>query len=168
VGVGPSAPGTELRVRQGEWLRVRFINHLPVATTIHWHGIRLPLEMDGVPYVPQLPVLPGEYFDYNSACRMPAATGITRMSAAAKNSRAGRAVDRRRARADRFQVRKDPEPEELAHRRARHFVEFSIPREAARGGTAGRLSTINGVPTPVIELPPGRSPGCACSTSTTP
>ncbi|WP_185022286.1 multicopper oxidase domain-containing protein, partial [Pseudomonas fluorescens] len=40
---GPSAPGTELRVRQGEWLRVRFINHLPVATTIHWHGIRLPL-----------------------------------------------------------------------------------------------------------------------------
>jgi len=38
---GPSAPGTELRVRQGEWLRVRFINHLPVATTIHWHGIRL-------------------------------------------------------------------------------------------------------------------------------
>lgn len=61
---GPSAPGTELRVRQGEWLRVRFINHLPVATTIHWHGIRLPLEMDGVPYVSQLPVLPGEYFDY--------------------------------------------------------------------------------------------------------
>ena len=61
---GGSAPGTELRVRQGEWLRVRFINKLPVPTTIHWHGIRLPLEMDGVPYVSQLPVLPGEYFDY--------------------------------------------------------------------------------------------------------
>ena len=61
---GPSAPGTELRVRQGTWLRVRFINHLPVETTIHWHGIRLPLEMDGVPYVSQLPVKPGEFFDY--------------------------------------------------------------------------------------------------------
>ncbi|WP_287810893.1 multicopper oxidase domain-containing protein, partial [Pseudomonas sp.] len=61
---GGSVPGAELRVRQGQWLRVRFINRLPVPTTIHWHGIRLPLEMDGVPHVSQLPVLPGEYFDY--------------------------------------------------------------------------------------------------------
>ncbi|MCF5227886.1 multicopper oxidase domain-containing protein, partial [Pseudomonas syringae] len=34
---GGSAPGTELRVRQGDWLRLRFINQLPVETTIHWH-----------------------------------------------------------------------------------------------------------------------------------
>src|ERR1700712_2957830 len=46
---GGSAPGMELRVRQGDWLRVRFINRLPVPTTIHWHGIRLPLHMDGGP-----------------------------------------------------------------------------------------------------------------------
>ena len=61
---GGQAPGVELRSRQGDWLRVRFINKLDEPTTIHWHGIRLPLEMDGVPYVSQLPVLPGEYFDY--------------------------------------------------------------------------------------------------------
>ena len=61
---GGQAPGLELRGRQGDWLRVRFINQLPEPTTIHWHGIRLPLEMDGVPYVSQLPVLPGEFFDY--------------------------------------------------------------------------------------------------------
>ena len=36
------------------------------------------------------------------------------------------------------------------------FVAFSIPREAARGGTAGRLSTINGVSQAVIELPAGQ------------
>lgn len=46
---GGQAPGLELRGRQGDWLRVRFINNLPEPTTIHWHGIRLPLEMDGVP-----------------------------------------------------------------------------------------------------------------------
>ena len=60
---GGQAPGVELRCRQGERLRVRFINKLDVPTTIHWHGIRLPLAMDGVPYVSQAPVLPGEYFD---------------------------------------------------------------------------------------------------------
>src|SRR5690606_27678960 len=42
---GGQAPGLELRARQGDWLKVRFINRLPVPTTIHWHGIRLPLAM---------------------------------------------------------------------------------------------------------------------------
>jgi FtsP/CotA-like multicopper oxidase with cupredoxin domain len=65
---GGQAPGVELRCRQGERLRVRFINKLEVPTTIHWHGIRLPLAMDGVPYVSQAPVLPGEYFDYDFIC----------------------------------------------------------------------------------------------------
>ena len=63
-GYAGQVPGLEIRARQGDWLRVRFINQLDEPTTIHWHGIRLPLEMDGVPYVSQLPVLPGEYFDY--------------------------------------------------------------------------------------------------------
>lgn len=62
---GGQVPGLELRARQGDRLRVRFINRLEQPTTIHWHGIRLPLEMDGVPYVSQLPVLPGEHFDYD-------------------------------------------------------------------------------------------------------
>src|SRR5690606_5648870 len=61
---GGQAPGLELRARQGDWLRVRVHNRLPQPTTIHWHGIRVPLEMDGVPYVSQLPVLPGESFEY--------------------------------------------------------------------------------------------------------
>ncbi len=38
--------------------------HVLMPLPNHWHGIRLPLEMDGVPYVSQLPVLPGEFFDY--------------------------------------------------------------------------------------------------------
>src|SRR5205814_9491242 len=44
-------PGPTLRVRLGETLRVHFTNNLPEDTTIHWHGVRLPNAMDGVPYI---------------------------------------------------------------------------------------------------------------------
>jgi FtsP/CotA-like multicopper oxidase with cupredoxin domain len=57
-------PGPELRIRLGETLRVRFTNHLPEATTIHWHGVRVPNGMDGVPSVTQPPVEPGGTFTY--------------------------------------------------------------------------------------------------------
>ena len=59
-----SVPGPELRIRLGETLRVRFTNHLPEATTIHWHGVRVPNGMDGVPHVTQPPVAPGGTFTY--------------------------------------------------------------------------------------------------------
>ncbi len=57
-------PGPVLRVRLGETLRVRFTNNLPQETTIHWHGVRLPNAMDGVPGVTQPPVPPGGEFIY--------------------------------------------------------------------------------------------------------
>ena len=57
-------PGPTLRVRLGDTLRVRFTNKLPQETTIHWHGVRLPNAMDGVPYITQKPVQPGETFVY--------------------------------------------------------------------------------------------------------
>src|SRR5262245_57636604 len=46
-------PGPTLRIRLGDTLRVRFTNRLPQATTIHWHGVRVPNAMDGVPGVTQ-------------------------------------------------------------------------------------------------------------------
>lgn len=59
------APGPELRVRQGETFRATLENALPEqGTSIHWHGLRLPNAMDGVPNVTQAPVMPGERFDY--------------------------------------------------------------------------------------------------------
>src|SRR5215218_4655414 len=42
-------PGPELRLRAGEVLRARLENRLPAGTTVHWHGIALRNEMDGVP-----------------------------------------------------------------------------------------------------------------------
>jgi FtsP/CotA-like multicopper oxidase with cupredoxin domain len=59
-----SVPGPTLRVRLGETLRVRFTNQLPQETTIHWHGVRVPNAMDGVPHATQPPVAPGGTFVY--------------------------------------------------------------------------------------------------------
>jgi FtsP/CotA-like multicopper oxidase with cupredoxin domain len=57
-------PGPTLRIRLGETLRVRFTNRLPQATTIHWHGVRVPNPMDGVPNATQPPIEPGGSFTY--------------------------------------------------------------------------------------------------------
>ena len=59
-----SVPGPTLRVRQGDRLRVVAENGLDEETTIHWHGIRLPNAMDGVPHLTQKPIAPGETFLY--------------------------------------------------------------------------------------------------------
>ncbi|MFO0842280.1 MAG: multicopper oxidase family protein [Gemmataceae bacterium] len=57
-------PGPTLRIRLGETLRVAFTNRLPQPSTIHWHGVRVPNRMDGVPGVTQPPVPPGGTFVY--------------------------------------------------------------------------------------------------------
>ena len=59
------APGPEIRVRQGERLQVAVENALEQNTTVHWHGIRLPHHMDGVPGLSQSPIKPGETFLYD-------------------------------------------------------------------------------------------------------
>jgi len=62
-----SLPGPVLRARQGDVLRVEVENRLPQPTTVHWHGIRLPLAMDGVPGLSQEPIPPGGRFVYEFA-----------------------------------------------------------------------------------------------------
>ncbi|MBT5707470.1 MAG: multicopper oxidase family protein, partial [Verrucomicrobia bacterium] len=57
-------PGPTLRIRLGQTLRLKFTNALPQPTTIHWHGVRVPHAMDGVPGVTQAPIEPGEIFVY--------------------------------------------------------------------------------------------------------
>lgn len=56
-------PGPTLRAKEGDQILVHFRNELPVATTVHWHGIRLPNGMDGSTSS-QRAVEPGESFDY--------------------------------------------------------------------------------------------------------
>src|ERR1700704_3853582 len=48
-GFDGTATGPALRIKRGEELRIRLINDLPEPTVLHWHGVRLPNAMDGVP-----------------------------------------------------------------------------------------------------------------------
>ena len=59
-----TVPGQELRFRQGDRLMVEVENRLQQETTVHWHGIRLPNDMDGVPHLTQKPIGPGQTFTY--------------------------------------------------------------------------------------------------------
>ncbi|CCQ74701.1 multicopper oxidase family protein [Magnetospira sp. QH-2] len=60
-----AVPGPVLRAKQGESLKATLENGLADPTTIHWHGLRTPNAMDGVPFLTQPPVLPGEDFLYD-------------------------------------------------------------------------------------------------------
>lgn len=73
LGAGPDfwawtyngqVPGPEIRVKEGEIIRVFLKNFLPEETSIHWHGVPVPNPMDGVPGVTQKGVMPGETFVY--------------------------------------------------------------------------------------------------------
>ncbi|XNO42099.1 multicopper oxidase family protein (plasmid) [Sinorhizobium meliloti] len=59
-----TVPGSLVRLRQGEPTRLVVENRLDQETTVHWHGIRLPNAMDGVPGLTQPPIRPGESFVY--------------------------------------------------------------------------------------------------------
>jgi FtsP/CotA-like multicopper oxidase with cupredoxin domain len=59
-----SVPGPELRLGAGQVLRVEFDNRLPAPTSIHWHGIAIRNDMDGVPGFTQTPIAPGARFLY--------------------------------------------------------------------------------------------------------
>jgi FtsP/CotA-like multicopper oxidase with cupredoxin domain len=70
-GYNGQVPGPELRVREGDLVRVHLHNHLPVPTTIHWHGIDVPFEQDGVPGLSQPAVDPGTDFTYQFVATNP-------------------------------------------------------------------------------------------------
>ena len=63
-GYNGQLPGPEFRVTEGDLVRINFTNYLPVATTVHWHGVDVPSNMDGVPGYSQPAVQPGETFVY--------------------------------------------------------------------------------------------------------
>ena len=64
---GGQIPGPEIRVRKGQILRALLVNGLPVETTVHWHGMAIRNDMDGVPGMTQAPVPSGREFTYSFA-----------------------------------------------------------------------------------------------------
>lgn len=62
--INGSLPAPTLRWREGDTVTIRVTNRLPVDSSIHWHGILLPFQMDGVPGISYKGIAPGETFTY--------------------------------------------------------------------------------------------------------
>ncbi|WP_414711545.1 multicopper oxidase domain-containing protein, partial [Spongiibacter tropicus] len=62
--VNNSLPAPTLRWKEGERVHLRVHNHLAADSSIHWHGMILPSNMDGVPGMSFAGIKPGSYYDY--------------------------------------------------------------------------------------------------------
>jgi manganese oxidase len=70
-GYNGQSPGPTIEVVEGDRVRIFVTNRLPEATTIHWHGQRLPNGMDGVTGLNQPGIPPGKTFVYEFTARRP-------------------------------------------------------------------------------------------------
>jgi manganese oxidase len=64
-------PGPEIRVTEGDKVRVEVKNELTQSTAVHFHGVQLPNNMDGVPFITQPPIKPGASFNYEFTVKNP-------------------------------------------------------------------------------------------------
>ena len=62
-------PGPEIRVTEGDNVRILVTNEMAQSTAVHWHGLLLPNNMDGVPFITQEPIAPGTTFTYEFRLR---------------------------------------------------------------------------------------------------
>ncbi len=67
--INGSIPAPTLRLREGDDVTIHVTNRLPIPTSIHWHGILLPFQMDGVPGISFKGIAPGETFVYRFKLR---------------------------------------------------------------------------------------------------
>ncbi|GKX29831.1 hypothetical protein SH1V18_23110 [Vallitalea longa] len=74
-GYNGSTPGPTIIVNSGDNVKIRVYNKLPQPTSIHWHGLNIPNDMDGVPAVEPSPRIdPGSFFDYEFLITNPPGT----------------------------------------------------------------------------------------------
>lgn len=147
-----------VRLAQGETLSVDFENRLPEHTSIHWHGLRIPNDQDGVPYMTQAPVKPGERhayrftppdtgtFWFHPHCDTVAQLGRGLAGVMIVEGDESRAYD-----ADVVVVLKDWRLDE----KTGGYLPFTTSRGELRAGTFGTVRTANASIAPKIPLPAG-------------
>jgi FtsP/CotA-like multicopper oxidase with cupredoxin domain len=141
-----------LRMRRGQALDVTLRNELPEHTSIHWHGVRGPNAMDGVPYLTQAPVMPSHGFRYRFVppdsgtfffhphCDTAAQLGRGLVGALVVEDEVPFDDDVVLFLKD-WRVGDDG-----------RFLPFFTPSGASRAGTFGTLRTVNGLASPRISL----------------
>ena len=150
------APFPVYRMRLGESLDATLTNRLKEHTSIHWHGVRGPNAMDGVPYVTQLPVQPGESFAYRFTppdsgtyffhphCDTAAQLGRGLAGVLIVEDEGAPFDDDIVCVLKDWRVAKDGS-----------FLPFVTTEGAGRSGTFGMLRTVNGLAAPDIIVPAG-------------
>ena len=150
------APFPVYRMRLGESLDVTLANRLREHTSIHWHGVRGPNAMDGVPYVTQLPVQPGESFAYRFT---PPDAGTYFF-----HPHCDTATQLGRGLAGVLIVDEENTPfdddivcvlKDWRVAKDGSFLPFVTTEGAGRGGTFGTIRTVNGLVAPTISVPAG-------------
>jgi len=63
--INGTVPGPMIHVTVGDHVRITLINHFPKPTALHWHGIDVPMDEDGVPGVGMKPIMPGQSYVYD-------------------------------------------------------------------------------------------------------
>ncbi|MGH6805780.1 MAG: multicopper oxidase family protein [Ensifer adhaerens] len=146
-----------LRMRMGETYAARLVNRLDEPTTVHWHGLRIPNAMDGVPEMTQPYVYPGDPFDYvftppdaGTFWYHPHCNTLTQMGGGLTGVIVVENPD-------------DPafDAEIVLNLRdwrlgkGGAFIDPFKPRDAARGGTYGTVRTANWQQEPSYDAPAG-------------
>ncbi|EPI4820696.1 multicopper oxidase domain-containing protein [Vibrio alginolyticus] len=149
-----SIPAPVIRCRQGEKVIIRFTNKLSEPTTIHWHGLRIPIEMDGVPFLSQQPIMPGETFVYEFT--PPDAGTFWYHPHMNSVKQLGMGLVGLIVVEEAEPVQFDEEHEVVLKHwhldKLGQWKNLMVPRLSARMGTPGEWSSVNGVHEPVYTL----------------
>ena len=157
MSYGGNAMPPVLRLKQGQPARIVVENRLDEITTVHWHGLRIPVAQDGVPWLTQVPIGPGESYGYDFTppdagtfwyhphCNTleQIARGLAGILIVDEAEDPGFDADLALLIRD-FRLGSDGQ-----------FIAFTKPRNMARGGTLGTLSTVNWSVDPVMQAPAG-------------
>lgn len=146
-----------LRVPRGEMFSAELENRLAEHTTIHWHGLRVPFAMDGVPYITQPPVEPGESFRYSFIAPDPGTFFFhphCNTAEALGRGLAGVILVEDPRDAGRFDVDEVLALKDWRVREDGGFDDFVTDEGAAKAGSFGRLRTVNGGPPPTLTVAP--------------
>lgn len=148
----------EVRVKRGEPLSATLVNELTEHSTIHWHGVRVPHAMDGVPYFTQDPVQPGQSFTYSFAPPDPGTFFFhphCDTLQAMSRGLAGVLIVEDPREANLFDVDQVVAIKDWRVLPSGAFDSFTMDSEAARAGTLGNLRTVNGGEPPTLTVQPG-------------
>ena len=149
-----SLPGPTIEARVGDTVRVRFRNGLPEATTIHWHGLRVPASMDGT-HLAHTPIEPGAEFVYEFVVPEagtfwyhPHLRSQEQVERGLYGALIVRAPGEPEAHTERVVVLDD-----LLVREDRSLAEFSSLQDMS--GRQGNLILVNGKAHPIAPMTPG-------------